>query len=121
MRFWNYNEILTSDPLRDAELLGRGVATADILVSNNGIDFSTLIPGQAFQQAPGDQLVDFSESVALNTDARYVRLNVLSNHGDAGFVGISEVQFFAVPEPGVFALLSVVLAGAVWRRRRTRR
>jgi hypothetical protein len=97
VKVWNYNETLAGRP----ELLGRGVGTADILVAGEDLAFTTLISQQAFDKAPGLDNVDFGQVINLSgAQARYVKFDVLSNQGgDNNFVGLSEVQFFAVPEP----------------------
>ena len=72
--------------------------------------FRTLIEDQPFDQAPGT-VTDFSQWIDLQgVKARYVRIDVdtangLANWGDPfGFVGLSEVQFFTVPPPGITEL-----------------
>jgi hypothetical protein len=121
MKVWNYNESLPNRP----ELLGRGVATADILVAGEDLTFSTLIPNQAIDIAPGVEDADFGQVIdLLGQDARYVKLDISANHGgDADFVGLSEVQFFAVPEPtgGLALLLGVGMLVCSLRRQRARR
>ena len=52
--------------------------------------------------------------------ARYVLIDVTSNFGDTAHSGLSEVQFFGVPEPGTCVLLALgvlVLVPLVRRRR----
>ncbi len=43
-------------------------------------------------------MIDFGD-----VRARFVALDILTNHGDGGFVGFGEIQFFAaaIPEPSV--------------------
>jgi hypothetical protein len=92
MKVWNYNEYLTGRP----ELLARGVSRADVLSGVASGSFSSLITGQSFDKAPGTQ-TDFSQLIDLGgVNARYVRLEKLTNFpgGDNNFVGLSEVQFF---------------------------
>ncbi|MGI9428611.1 MAG: lamin tail domain-containing protein, partial [Bythopirellula sp.] len=86
MKIWNYNE-----------LTSRGIATMDVLVSTDGVNYSTLISGQSVDRAPGNNAVDFSQQVSLGgVSARYVKYDILSSHGGGhDFVGLSEVQFFA--------------------------
>ena len=117
MKVWNYNETLTGRP----ELLGRGVGSADILVAGDDLVFTTLISGQVFDPAPGVEDVDFGQSIALNVDARYVKLDIGGNlGGDNNFVGLSEVQFYPVPEPSsVLTLLVGMLLCISAVRRRT--
>jgi hypothetical protein len=100
MKVWNYNETLPNRP----ELLDRGVGTADILVAGEDLVFTPFISGQAFDIAPGVDNVDFGQVIDLTgASARYVKFDILSNHGgDNNFVGLSEVQFFAVPEPSSY-------------------
>lgn len=115
MKVWNYNETLPDRP----ELLGRGVGSADILVAGEDLVFATLISAQAFDTAPGLDDVDFGQTIDLNTSARYVKLDILANAGgDNGFVGLSEVQFNAVPEPASLLTLLIGLAMLTVSKRR---
>lgn len=114
MKVWNYNETL---PDR-SELLGRGVGSADILTAGEDLVFSTLISGQAFDIAPGVEDIDFGQTIDLNTSARYVKLDILGNAGgDNDFIGLSEVQFNAVPEPASLITILVGLAMLTTSRR----
>ncbi len=116
MKVWNYNETL---PNR-AELLERGVGAADILVAGEDLVFSTLISAQPFDIAPGLDDVDFGQVIDLDgANARYVKLDILNNHGgDNDFIGLSEVQFMAVPEPSsCLALFLGIAVLSVSRRR----
>jgi hypothetical protein len=109
MKIWNYNEYRPDLPDRLAELLGRGVKDMDILIAGEDGVFTTLLSGYELERAPeaGDTM-DFSDTIDFNgVSARYVKLDILSNHngrdftdpfGDDGlqnFAGLSEVQFFA--------------------------
>lgn len=115
MKVWNYNETLPGRP----ELLGRGVGTADILVAGEDLAFTTLIAGQAFNIAPGVEDADFGQTIPLNTDARYVKLDISANAGgDNNFVGLSEVQFNAVPEPSSLLTLIIGLTMLGYSNRR---
>ena len=103
MKVWNYNETLPNRP----ELLGRGIRSADILIAGEDLVFTPLISGQTFDIAPGLDNVDFGQVIDLmGASARYVKFDILGNHGgDNSFVGLSEVQFFAVPEPSSYLAL----------------
>jgi hypothetical protein len=109
MKIWNYNEYRPDLPERLEELLGRGVKEMDILIAGEDGVFTTLLSGYELERAPeaGDTL-DFSDTIDFGgIQARYVKLDILSNHngrdftdpfGDDGlqnFAGLSEVQFFA--------------------------
>lgn len=90
MKLWNYNE---------SGLTGRGVKTADILISDDGVNFSVLIPAKQFDQAPGSATAAFGQTILLtDTSTRYIRLRILENWGDSDsdMAGLSEVQFFDV-------------------------
>lgn len=120
MKIWNYNEFVAG---REDELLGRGVRLANVLVAGEDLVFETLYDGLEIDRANGDATVDFSQAFdMLGVTARYVKLDILANHGgDNNFVGLSEVQFFGVPEPSSYALAvmgAVALTGMVRRRRR---
>ncbi|MFC1757473.1 DUF4457 domain-containing protein [Planctomycetota bacterium] len=117
MKVWNYNESLPNRP----ELLGRGVGSANILVAGEDLVFSTLISGQAFDIAPGVEDIDFGQTIDLNTSARYVKVDIIGNAGgDNDFVGLSEVQFNAVPEPASLITVLIGLAMLIPSRRRRR-
>jgi hypothetical protein len=110
MKIWNYNEYRPDLPDRLEELLGRGVKETDILIAGEDGVFTTLLSGHELERAPeGGDTLDFSETIDFGgVKARYVKLDILSNHngrdftdplGDdflQNFVGLSEVQFFAV-------------------------
>jgi hypothetical protein len=119
MKIWNYNETV---PGREDELLGRGVAMTDVLVAGEDMVFSPLYTFLEIDRANGDASVDFSQSFDMGgVMARYVKLDILGNHGgDNNFVGLSEVQFFGVPEPSTYALAAVGLATLAFARRRRR-
>ena len=110
---WNYNGVNET---------ARGSNEVEILIaSSEGGAFTSL--GNFFlTEAPGVDNVNFGQTIDLSiiagTDnARLVRFNVLSNHnGDNNFVGLSEVRFDGVPEPGSLALLG--LGGLMVLRRR---
>jgi hypothetical protein len=109
MKIWNYNEYRPDLPDRLEELLGRGVKDMDILIAGEDGVFTTLLSGYELARAPeaGDTM-DFSDTIDFGgVTARYVKLDILSNHngrdftdpfGDdflQNFAGLSEVQFFA--------------------------
>jgi hypothetical protein len=117
MVVWNYNEFIPNG----AGLLNRGIKTADILVAGEDGVFTPFIVGQELTIAPGTDDVDFSQAIDLaGTTARYIKLDNLVNYGDVdNFVGLSEVQFYAVPEPTSIALLAIAF-GALGVVRRFR-
>jgi hypothetical protein len=89
LRIWNYNE--NANPTC---CLGRGVALANIFVAGaDGVFGATpVLENWEVDAAPGTT-VDFSQAVSLGgVEARYVRIAVLANHGDASFTGLSEVK-----------------------------
>ncbi|MBN2022336.1 MAG: discoidin domain-containing protein [Pirellulales bacterium] len=118
MVLYNYNESYPDW----GSFVVRGVKEVEILASTDGVTF-TSVGIHEFDPATGDgnnpgQAVDLGGLVA-----RYVKLDVLSRHGDAAgdfyLVGLNEVDFYAVPEPS--AALLAALGGlsmvAIWRRR----
>lgn len=118
---WNYNETLPNRP----ELLGRGANSVDIMVANSEGGVFTALGNFTFDIAPGAEDVDFGQVIDLSgfaaaDDARLVRFNVLSNHGgDNDFVGLSEVRFDAIPEPGSALLVGLALCALTRRRSRS--
>lgn len=116
IQVWNYNEA-------PPNLTGRGVnaVTVEYGLTNS---FGSSVPG----------ITNLAQASGLNTyagevftgftpfEARFVRFDIDSNHGDANtFYGLSEVQFdgtLVIPEPGSLTLLSFVGLGLALRRRR---
>jgi hypothetical protein len=134
MKIWNYNEYRPDLPTRVDELLGRGVASFDIQVAGDDLVFTTLRSGLSLERGPAAlNPGDFGETFSLGgVSARYVRLRVLSNRngrdftvpGDDGllnFAGLSEVQFYQVPEPGSVVLVLTGLGAALGISRVRRR
>ncbi|MCH8684195.1 discoidin domain-containing protein [Pedomonas mirosovicensis] len=107
INIWNYNS--------DIEL-ERGAQDFVLSVSLDGVGYSQILAGSLSMGTGG--LIP-AESFALDGLARYVRLDILNNHGGA-WVGLSEVNFTAVPEPAALPLLGagVGLLGLSLRRRR---
>jgi hypothetical protein len=133
MKVYNYNEYNEGHAL-EAQLLGRGVASMDVMVAGDDLNFTTLIAGLPVDVAPtaGDT-IDIGQIVDLGgTSARYVKFVVLSNHngrdftdplGDDtfdNFAGLSEVRFYAVPEPASAALAAMCLIAVAGFGRRRR-
>ena len=116
LTLWNYNETL---PGREVELLSRGVNEVNILVSDDNVNFTQVL-NHNFAIAPGDANVDFGESLSLGgASGQYVKLDVVSNHGNVeNWSGISEVQFFAVPEPATGSLIGLAALALLGSRRR---
>jgi len=89
MKVWNYNEGGTSTQ--------RGIQRADILTADSDQVFTNNFPNVFFNRAPGT-FTNFAQTISLGgVRARYVRINVLTNHYVSGAaenrVGLSEVQF----------------------------
>ena len=89
MKVWNYNEAGT--------LTQRGIQLADLLTAGEDLVFTTNFPGVLFNRAPG-AFTNFAQTINLGgIPARYVRLNVLTNHYVSGAAenraGLSKVQF----------------------------
>jgi hypothetical protein len=91
LKVWNYNEQASGANI----LTRRGVASADILVAGEDQAFTTAKAAQAFTRAPG-VFTNFFDLIDMGgVQARYVRINVLTNFGGDNRVGLSEVQFIA--------------------------
>lgn len=115
MKVWNYNELGANDYLQ------RGVRTLDVLISTDGSIFNLLLDDIELLPAPSDGDYDFPQIVDLmGALARYVRLDISQNWGDANHTGLAEVQFFDAPEPTTMALLGLGGLGMLARRRRKR-
>jgi hypothetical protein len=98
----------------------RGVKDFTIDGSVDGTTWSSLTSTSLLLQQAVDGAPVSAQSFALtqnNTGIRYVRINVDSNYGD-DYVGLTEVRFVAVPEPGTLALAGLGIAAAACGRRR---
>jgi hypothetical protein len=112
INIWNYNADFGM-----GYSLARSAKDFTVEISLDGVSFTELL-ADTLDKGTGLPLA--AESFALDGEARYVRLNLLNNYGDQWTaVGLSEVNFTAVPEPASLALLAGglgLLAGA--RRKR---
>lgn len=116
---WNYNEVQNGNTDRGADEVELLLASSEsgAFTSLGTFNFS---PGPGLTNRNFRQDIDLSSFTAAD-NARLVRFNILSNHGDGDdFVGLSEVLFdgIAVPEPGRTALLTLGFFGIAARRRR---
>lgn len=90
---WNYNE--------PGGFLNRGVQNFDVEISDDGVNFTTVVAGATLARAGGG--AEPAQSVLLGGthQARYVRLNINSNYGDASHSGLSEVRVNGLGGPEV--------------------
>ncbi len=87
VRIWNYNEGVPN-------LTSRGVRDVTVLATDSLSNPFVPVANITVSQAPGVDNVDFSETFALNTTARFVQFDIVNGHGgDNNFLGLSEVQF----------------------------
>ncbi|MCA9248417.1 MAG: LamG domain-containing protein [Planctomycetales bacterium] len=114
VKIWNFHEAGQTD---------RGIDEFAIYQSDDDTIYS-LVGTYNLTQQSGSLTVahDVIDLNGLNVNAQYLRFNLSSNHGDAGFYGLGEVRFFAaaatIPEPSSLALLGLSLLGLSLRRRR---
>ena len=107
LRVWNYNE--NANPTC---CLDRGVQSADIFVAGADGVFGGLpaVQNATFAKAPGTN-TDFSETKSLaGIRARYLRMQITSNHGDPSFTGLSEVKVTGTPVTGRAPLPATIKA-----------
>ncbi len=88
LNLFNYNEV--------AQFTARGVQQVDVQISPDGTNWISL-GNQSFARAPGDHTNPGQSVSLLGLPARYVKLDILSNHGDTGYTGINEVEVFEGP------------------------
>jgi len=111
MVVYNYNEVNYS---------ARGVNVAQIYYSDDGAAWN-LFGTVDLDMAPGSSPNPPQEVNLGGLSARYVKFDVDMDYqqGDFDFAGLSEVDFYVVPEPSVVALLlgSLVLLLPALRRK----
>jgi hypothetical protein len=108
MHIWNYSW---------ASSLSRGADSFSYATSTDNISYTSDITGNlAISIGNGSP----SDNFALGSDARYVRISLLTSHGDSTYVGLNEVGFSgtAVPEPASAALVGLGCLSLVIRRSR---
>lgn len=101
---WNYNGVCCG--------LDRSVKNLDVLLSNNGVNY-TLFGSFVLTEGTGGWIP--ADILALNgASARYIEFDLNSTYGAPDYIGLSEVQFYGgIPEPASMLLLaSGVLAAA---------
>ena len=113
IRIWNYNVDFGM-----GYSLVRGAKDFTVSLSTDGVTFAPVIAGTL---AKGAGLPLPAQVHALSGDARYVRLDLVNNHGDQWqWTGLGEVRLGAVPEAATWAMMIMGfgLVGTAMRRRR---
>jgi len=82
-----------------------GIKDTDILLSENA-DFSNAVTFSLVIDAADNPIDPYVIDFPAAVSARYVRMDVSTNHGNLGHYNVSEVAFDIVPEP-----LSLLLIG----------
>lgn len=125
LRLWNFN--WKPDATHDYTI--RGVQQCDLYVSASATDPGGTFPGtwtlvkadHVFAKAPGVATYTNEPPVSLaGYSGRWVALRIDSSHGDASYVGISEIQVFAnsaplvsIGEPTVPSATQATLTGTL--------
>lgn len=111
VQIWNYDSTID---------LTRSTQDLTVLVSNDGVTY-TPYNSFALPEGTGNPIPATLLSLGGVT-ASYVELNLTSNYGSSGYIGLSAVQFdsASVPEPASGLLLAAGLGAFLWMRSRAR-
>jgi len=126
IHLWNYNQTGNEgdgDPKTE-----RGAQFFDVYVSTDGGtgddqtingSWTKIATGLNPLEAPGATTYAGERFDLTDTVAQYVRIDITANYTGA-VTGLSEVHFYAIPEPGTYALLAGLtgLTFVMLRRRR---
>ncbi|MBL1211675.1 MAG: PEP-CTERM sorting domain-containing protein [Geminocystis sp. GBBB08] len=123
LALWNYNAF-------NASAVQRGIKDFQLILSNNS-DFSSPLFTSGTLTLPiglGTASISATPFSFATTSARYARIDVATNYGNASAIGLSEVRFAnvtAVPEPltilGTFTALGFGTAFKAKRRNDSRK
>lgn len=106
----------------------RGVKEFNILTSIDGNDFNIVKAGALLAESNSMQSIA-AEAIDFSAEAAFVRFEIVSNHGNEWYTGLSEVQFEGVrvssrrgpsnnpiPEPATMLLFATGFAGFIASR-----
>ena len=96
LKVWNYNDNTTGPTPGPA----RGIKNGSISYSLDGVNFTTNIASQSFNEAPGT-FSSFAQLITLPAPitAQYLRIDVATNWGATNGVGLSKVRFISNTNP----------------------
>ena len=98
---------------------GRGVNQFDILISTDGLNYSEVVTDTTLAISGGGE-INAQVKGLVQSGVTHVQFHIDTSHGDANFVGLSEVKFdgvASVPEPSSAALLGLGGLALILRRR----
>lgn len=116
LRFWTANDAPERDPA-SFQLEGSLNGGAFVLIANMSLALP-LDRNSAGQPLSGTAFQDVSFANTALFDTYRLIFPTLRDAAAANSMQIAEVEFFAVPEPGVLSLLALAGGAAVWIRRR---
>jgi hypothetical protein len=128
MKIWNFYEPYTTiRGVKDLEITYGTTLTAGVIDSPTTVTSVTQFD-QAIHPGAGGSITgvtyDFDDGSNGTNNARYILFSVATSYGteggyvDGNFVGLDEVQFFAIPEPATMSLLAIGGIALIRRRRR---